>query len=290
MNTKDNPKSTLINLISNKISHIVMFTLLIIWAILQLYPIIWMLLSSLKTEPDFMINPFGLPSKLTFENYLGAWSGLYGVIGVAEYMKNSLIVVIPSIIILTFVSTIAAYAIAKFDFFGRKVLLSFFIALLAIPVHSVIISVYRLMVNFHLLNSYLGLILLYIAFNIPFSVIILQAYFRSFKQELIDASKIDGCSDFSSFFRIVFPISRGAIASVTIVNFIVIWNEFLFAFVINPSLKTLTVGILGYKTEYLVHWTLMFAGLTITAIPAILFYFVFQRNIIKGMTLGAVKE
>ncbi|MCX6089271.1 MAG: carbohydrate ABC transporter permease [Candidatus Atribacteria bacterium] len=258
---------------------------------MQLYPVIWMYLSALKSPADYFSRPFGLPGRWAFENFKLAWEGeaRSGSIILKNYMINSLIVCIPSLCILTLVSSIAAYSLAKFEFFGRDFLQSFFIALLAIPVHSVIISVYRLMMSLHLLNTYLALILVNVTFCIPFSVILLVSYFRSFPSEIIEAALIVGCTHLKVFSHIVVPISRGAISSVAIVNFIIIWNEFLFAFVLNPRTKTLTVGVLGYKGAYTTNWTLMLAGLSIATIPSILFYFIFQKNIIKGMTIGAIK-
>jgi raffinose/stachyose/melibiose transport system permease protein len=269
-----------------------LFCVLALWAVTQLFPIVWMFVSSLKTEEDFVNRPFSLPGEVNVvQNYTYTWTGgpTKGVV-LSEYTLNSVVVAIPSLLIMTLVSTLAAYALARLPFRGRKIVLSFFIALIAVPVHAVIISVYRLMVDLHLTNTYQGLILVYVAFGIPFSVTILQAYFRSFQQEMIDAARIDGCSDLGAFWRVVFPVSLGAISTVIIVNFIVIWNEFLFAFVLNSTNhKTLTVGLMGYRGQYWSDQVYMITSLCIATIPALLFYFMFQRNIIKGATLGAVK-
>jgi multiple sugar transport system permease protein len=157
-------------------------------------------------------------------------------------------------------------------------------------VHAVIISVYRLMVSLHLTNTYYGLISVYVAFGIPFSVVILQAYFRSFQQEMIDAARIDGCSDLGAFWRVVFPVSLGAISTVIIVNFIVVWNEFLFALVFTmESAKTLPVITSEFIGVFEISWSQLAAAAVTTSIPILVFILIFQKRLISGLTQGAIK-
>jgi len=263
---------------------------LVIWALFQLYPVIWLFYSSFKPTPDIRSKLFALPEYLYLKNYDINYYHQKGItIGI--YLRNSTIVTVVSILILTFVCLIAGYAIAKIKFPGKNLLIIFLIGLIGIPIHSLIIPLYYFIARMGLLSTLWGLILPYIAFGIPFSVLMLQTYFRQFPDELIEAAMIDGCSHLRLFFTVVVPISLGAISTVLIVNFISIWNEFLFSLVINRdnAAKTLTVGIMGFKGQYVTDWGPYLAGLVIAVVPSIIFYAIFHRNIIKGMTAGSLK-
>jgi ABC-type glycerol-3-phosphate transport system permease component len=131
----------------------------------------------------------------------------------------------------------------------------------------------------------------YTAFWLPFTILMMYAYFKTFPYELEEAARIEGCPELGIFFRIVLPISRGAVSSISIVNFVGLWSELLFAFILmnREMMKTITVGVLSFRGEYYVQWAYMFAGLSIASIPAILFFLIFQRQITRGMTAGALK-
>jgi raffinose/stachyose/melibiose transport system permease protein len=278
-------------------SRLVLYALLSIWAVIQLYPIFWMFMTGFKTEKEFTLDPLSFPGQVYLDNWVFAWQGgIAGAIGdksqytIPVFFRNSSIVTIPSLAALVLITSLAAYAIARYRFIGRRIAFGFFIAMLAVPMNSVIISVFILYAKLKLLNNFLGIIFIHIAFNISFAVILLVAYFKTFPQELIDAATIDGCGDFRVFSRIVMPISKGTISAVAIVDFIIIWNELLFASVLNPKLPTLTVGALRWEGQHRTLWTPMIASLALAAIPTIVFYLVFHRNIIKGITTGAIKS
>jgi len=275
----------------------VLYALLLLWAFIQVYPIFWMFMTGFKTEGEFELNPLSLPGKLFVQNWVYAWQG--GIAGsIAErsqytipvFFMNSAIVAAPSLVAIVIVTTLAAYAIARYKFVGKRLAFAFFIAMLAVPMNSVVISVFIFYAKMHLLNNYLGLIFIHVAFNVSFAVVILVAYFRSFPQELVDAATIDGCSDLGVLRRIVVPIAKGTLSSVAIVDFIIIWNELLFANVLNPKLPTLTVGALRWEGQHRTYWTPMIAALALATIPTIVFYLVFHRNIIKGITTGSIKS
>jgi len=264
--------------------------LLIIWSIFQLFPIVWLLYSSFKPSGEIRANIFSFPKSLYLENYDFDFLASTGTtIGI--YIKNSAIITIISLIFITIISILAGYAIAKIKFFGKNILLLILIALLGVPIHSLLIPLYYFIARIGLLSNIWGLILPYTAFFSPFSVILLQAYFREFPNELIDAAKIDGCNNLNIFFRVVMPVTKGAISTVLIINFINIWNEFLFSLVINKQnyAKTIPVGLMNFKGQYYTDWGPMLATMVVAILPPIIFYFIFHRNIIKGMTAGAVK-
>jgi len=264
--------------------------ILIIWAVLQLYPIIWLFYSSLKPSGEIRSDIFGFPRSLFLENYdFSVLASAGTTIGI--YLRNSTIITVISLILITLVSLFAAYAIAKIRFPGKNVLMLVLIGLLGIPVHSLVIPLYYFISQIGLLSNIWGLILPYTAFYAPFSAVLLQAYFREFPDELIEAAKIDGCNNVTVFLRVVMPLTRGAISTVLIINFISIWNEFLFSLVINKNnmAKTIPVGLMNFKGQYYTDWGPMLATMIVAILPPIIFYFIFHRNIIKGMTAGAIK-
>ena len=276
-----------INSRSNIFGRSSMQILLIFWGLMQIYPIFWVFTSSLKTRKEIVTNRFSLPSSLHFENFKFSESGF----AIVTYFKNSVFVTFLTVMLLIILSYIAGYAIAKLTIKGKNIIIIFLIALLGIPIYSIMVPLYIYISKLGLLNRYIGLILPYIASHSPFTILMLQAYFRQFPDELIEAAKIDGCNDISAFIRVVIPVSMGAVSTVLILNFISIWNEFLLAYLVlkDSASKTLTVGLLEFVGEYSTDWGGLFAGMTIAILPTIIFYLIFHRNIIKGVTAGAVK-
>jgi raffinose/stachyose/melibiose transport system permease protein len=264
---------------------------LIFYAFFQFLPFIWLIYSSFKTSIEIRNDVLAFPKSLYLGNYNFSFFSTKGIL-FGTYFKNSAIVIIVTLLVSTIISFIAAYAIAKLNFPGKNIILFIIIAMMGIPAHIVILPLYFYISKLGLLNNYFGLILPYIAFNCPLAVVILQAYFRQFPDEIIEAAKIDGCSNVRTFFSVVMPISMGAVSSVLIINFINIWNEFLISLVImrDNSAKTLPVGLLGFKGIHTVDWGPMLAGIIISLIPIFIWYLIFHRNIIKGMVTGAVKE
>lgn len=264
---------------------------LVFWAFIQFFPLFWVFYSSFKNNNEIISSVFALPKKFHFENYVFAWgNSIQASIGV--FFKNSLIVTFISLIILTVVSLLASYAIAIYKFKFKNVILIVLIGFIGIPIYSYLIPVYYFIAKIGLLNNYLGLIFPYVAFNIPFSCLLLQSFFRTLPKELIEAARIDGSGELRIFFNIIIPISKGIISSVIIIDFIAIWNEFLFSMVImkDDPMKTLPVGIFSLVGEHQVAWGQLFAGYIIALIPAIIIYLIFSRNIVEGLTLGSIKQ
>lgn len=264
--------------------------ILIFWGIFQLFPFIWLIYSSFKPSAEIKRHILSLPKYLYLDNYNFSLFSSKGIL-FGTYYKNSLIIVIAVLLISTLISLFAAYAIAKIKFPGKNILLVIIIAMMGVPVHVVILPLYYYIAKLGLLSNYFGLILPYVAFNSPLAVVLLQAYFRGFPDEIIEAAKIDGCSNQRLFISIVVPISFGAISTVIILNFINIWNEFLISLVImrNNEAKTLPVGLLGFKGVYDIDWGPMLAGLILALLPVLLWYLIFHKNIIKGIVAGSIK-
>jgi len=274
-----------------KLLYLPLYAMLVFWALVELYPILFMFFTSLKTDPEIMKSVWALPTRPHFHNFVKAWQGGHLEVPISRYFLNSVIVVAGTLTLLTFTGTLAAYSLARYKFPGLRILQRSLICALAIPIHATLIPVFHFVGRLGMRNTYWGLIGVYTAFWLPFTILMIQAYFKSFPRELEEAARIDGCSDFGGFWRIVLPISRGAVASVSIVNFVGIWSELLFAFILmnKEKMKTITVGVLSFRGQYFVEWSFMFAGLSIAAIPTLLFFLIFQRQITKGMTLGAFR-
>lgn len=262
---------------------------LIIWATVELFPILWLFMSSFK-PPGEIRKVFALPTSLYTGNY-DFDKFREGGITIGIYLRNSAIVASLSLLILTIVVLLAAYGIAKLKVTGKNVIIILLLGLVGVPVHSLMIPIFYFFNKLNMLDNIWGLVLPYVAFHAPFSTLILQSYFKQFPDELIEAAKIDGCSNIRAFFTVVLPVSLGAVSAVTILNFTYIWNEFLFALVMmrHNASKTLPVGLMNFKGQYLIEWGPMMAGLVVAIIPTTIFYFIFHRNLIKGISVGAVK-
>ena len=264
---------------------------LIIWAGLVLMPLYFLYNNALKTSEQVFLSPWSLPTQLQWTNFVQLFEGSSDSTSFATYLQNSFIITIASLIAVGFIASMAAYALARFPFPGARFVQVLFILALAMPITALLIPIYTLMNALQLLNSYVGIVAVYAALWLPFSILLLRAYYDSLPRELEDAARVDGCSDFGVFARIVLPVSKGGLASVTIVNAVGIWSELLFAFILlsDPNMQTINVGLLAFKTQYQVQWNLLFAAMALSVAPLLFLYAVFQRQITKGMTLGAFR-
>ena len=278
---------------ASRTARVVLLAVLLAWAVVTLYPMVFMLFGSLKELQEITVNPYGPPSwPPKFENWAEAWRGGPAGVPLGRYFLNSLVVTAGTLIVLIFSGSLAGYALARYEFPGNWLFHRAFLVALAVPVHALLVPVFVFLRNADLTNNYIGLIGVYSAFWMPFTIIMKRAYFESFPRELEEAARIDGCSDFGVFWRIVFPLSLGAIASIAIINVVGIWSELLFALVImnGPDTKTLTVGILAFRGQWGVQLShLIFAALSMASLPTLIFFIVLQRRITKGLTLGAFR-
>jgi raffinose/stachyose/melibiose transport system permease protein len=269
----------------------VLYALLLLWAVVELFPIVFMFVQSLKTDAEIMGNMWALPGSPQVENFVRVWNGGDFRVPIGRYFINSVTVTGGTILLLMLTGSLAGYALARFKFPGSGLFQRSLIWALAVPVHATLIPVFQFMGNLNLRNNNFGLIALYTAFWLPFTIMVMRSYFISFPRELEEAAQLDGCSQLGVFFRIVLPISRGALASLSIVNVVGIWSELLFAFVLmnKQDTKTLSAGMLAFQGQYSVQWSSVFAGFALASIPTLLFFLIFQRQITKGMTMGAVR-
>lgn len=280
----------------NKAGKGLLYLVLWIWTITMLVPLLYMVLNSFKSDAEISNKPFSLPGSFRFDNYLDAWlgssSGSVSSITLGTSFLNSIIVTVSTLLLLTIVSTLAGYALGRHQFPGNKLVYLLFVGLIAVPMHALLVPIYRLMDEMGMLNNLFAIILIYTTFALPFSVVIMRSYFESIPTAVEEAARIDGCRELSVFWHIGLPMSRGAIATVIIVNVVNIWSELMFATALltEPSKRTLPLGIsLFSQNMYGSSNAMLFASLVMATLPLVVVYFIFQRQIVKGMAMGAVK-
>lgn len=270
-----------------KINRGLIYLILIIFTLVNAYPIFWMIMNSFKTGQEFALNPFSIPIKWVLENYSDAWV----TANIGKYFFNSLVVGMGAVIIAILTGAFASYFLSRFDFKGRNLLYGFFIIGLLVPIHATLVPMFILMQKLGILNTYWALIFPYVAFNLPITIFLLTSFMSSFSKEIEESAIMDGCGVFRMFWTIILPMSRPAIATAVILNFINNWNEFSFALVLinDKALNTLPLGLANFAGQYTTNYTAQMAGLTMVLIPTILFYLIMEKQIVEGMTEGAVK-
>jgi len=256
-------------------------------AFTTIYPIFFTLNVSLKSHKSFVLNRFALTLDPTLQNFLRAWT--YARIG--KYFWNSLIVTAGAVVLLWAVCSMAGYAFAQMKFRGNRALFLLILAGMMIPIQVVLVPFYKLVLDLHLLNKHVGLILAYSAFFLPFGVYLMTAYYTSIPSELPEAAKVDGASVWQIYTYIMLPMGRPALATLGILNTLYAWNDLLISLLVlqERELRTLMVGIAALRGEYTTDVPLMAAGLILGALPVIILFLIFQAQISKGMTVGAVK-
>jgi len=262
-------------------------------AILALYtfysagPFLWIASMSLRTTSEISANAYALPETLHWEKYIEAWTGSnYGA-----YFWNSTIVVVSAVLALTIIGAMAAHCLARYRFPGNRVVLFVIFSTLIFPPQITIISLFQSLVEYQLYDTLLGLTLVYIAIQLPLTVYILEGFFARIPQDLYDAAKVDGYSHWEIFWKITMPVGMPAIATTVILNFINLWNEFLYAVVLitDESNRTLPLGVQKFMGDQLEDIGMISTGLMIAIVPVIVVYAFFSEKLIQGMTAGAVK-
>lgn len=263
-------------------SHLILafFTVVIV------YPVVWMIFASFKSNSEIVTNVWGLPQTLQWENYTGAWES--ADLGYA--LLNSVIVSVGTVLVVTVLAALAGFAFAKFSF--RFALTIFLIFVFTMHAPAPVIPLYVMLVKLGLTDSRIGLILPMAAGGIPLAIFIFRAYFQSMPRELLDAAKVDGCTEFIAFLRVVLPISGPALATVAILQFVGAWNEYFLALILVRSAEMRTIPLAIQVFFYAwgrTEWEQVFAALSIGSLPMILLYIIMQRQFIQGLTAGSLK-
>lgn len=271
----------------NRTSTVVLI-LLMLHVLMVIFPFVWMIYSTFKTNKAFMRSVWAFPTSLNFDAYIGAWSG--GALG--SYAVNSLIIMAGATIITVLVSTLAGYALAVYRPRWMPAVELSLTAAMAIPAYVALVPLVVMLRTAGLLDTHLGVILPTAAFNVPVSIFIMQAFFNTLPRELFDAGRVDGASEWMVFRVIALPIARPAMFTVGIVNMIWVWNDFLFpvVFINNPARKTLPVGLTDFVGEHVTNYPVMLAAILMAAIAPLILFIFFERQITAALIGGAVKE
>src|SRR5215210_9606122 len=273
----------------DKVVGTVSHTVLIIWCLLVVVPLLWVILSSFKTSSEIFASPFGLPASWNFTNYRNAWT----TAGIGSFFFNSVIVVAGALFLTMLFGAMSAYVLARFQFPGSRLLYYLMLAGLTFPIFLAIVPLFFVLRGIGLLNTLPGLILTYAAFAFPFTVFFLHAFFRSLSRSISEAAAMDGAGEWRIFFQIMLPMARPGLATVAILNFVGLWNQFLLpdALNTNPQNYVLTQGMASFASQagYSVDFGALFAAVVITVVPVLIVYMIFQRQLQGSVSQGTNK-
>ncbi|MDO3703384.1 carbohydrate ABC transporter permease [Micromonospora sp. C28SCA-DRY-2] len=272
--------------VANLFSH----GFLLFWGALTVLPLLWMFLSSFKSDGEILSDPWGVPGALRFENWARAWTEAH----IGQYFLNSAIVVTGSLTLTMLMGATAAYVFARYEFPGRQVFYYLFVGGMMFPVFLALVPLFFVVRNAGLFGTWTGLMLVYAAYSLPFTVFFLTAFFRTLPTAVAEAALIDGCGHFRLFFRVMLPMARPGLISIAIFNFLSHWNQFILPQVLmqgDDSKWVLAQGLaaLAVSQGYQGDYSGLFAGLTIATLPVLAVYVAFQRQIQAGLTAGQLK-
>ncbi len=250
-------------------------------------PLLWVATMSLRTTAEIFKDPYGAPSPIHWEKFADAWTrSNYGT-----YFWNSTLVVVTAVALVTVIGSMAAHCLARYNFRGNRLARFVILSGLVLPPQLLILALFQILLDIHLYNTLTGLVLVYVATHIAMTVYILEGFFAQIPQDLFDAARMDGYSDFEIFWRVTMPIGAPAIFTTVTLNFIILWNEFLFAVVLltDDDKRTLPLGIMHFTGSHQLDIGMVATGLMIAIVPVIALYALFSETMIKGMTAGAVR-
>lgn len=260
---------------------------LTIFSLMMIYPLYWLIISSVKTNEEFFLDPYGFPTNFVFENIVRAWD----VANLGQAMLNSVIVTVSATALTVFLGALTAYVLSRYTFRLKGFLMVFFLIGMLVPIHSTLVPLFTMMNQIGLLDTYLALILPYTAFELPIAIFLTVAYMSTIPKELEESAVVDGSGFWGIFFKIMLPLSVPALSTVAILSFLRYWNEFVFAlvFINDNSLKTLPLSLSVFSNGFSTDYVLTMAAMTVSVIPTIVMYLLFQEQIMKGMVAGSVK-
>ncbi len=277
-----------------KISRVFLFSVLAAYVLWVVFPMVWVAYSSLKSDKEIFVHAFALPEagKLHPENYARAWAeARFG-----DYFLNSVIVTGVSVALITLLGAMAAYALARFTHRLGRAVFWLFLAGLMLPAQLAMVPLFFELRALGLLNSRLGLVLVYTANGLPFAIFILAGFFQTLPRSLYEAAVVDGCTEAGAFWHVMLPLARPGLVTVAVFQFIGVWKEYFFAFLLlsgDPAgaARTLPLGLanLAITAQYQGDQGMLFAGLVLVTLPILAVYVVLQNYLVKGVTAGAVK-
>lgn len=262
-------------------------TIVLVFLLLTLYPILFVLLTSLKTTDEFYTNIWGLPHHYAWSNYSKAWTDAH----IGRYFATSVTVVGISVVCVVVLGALAGYALARLHVPYAETILLLVLLPTFLPSETVIMPLYIMMSKMKLIGTHISLILPYIGWSLPMTIYIFQAFFKSLPSELLEAARVDGCTETKTFTRVTAPLMLPAIATCSIFAFVGLWGELLWASIAlsTTSLRTIPFGVISFKSQFATDWGPMTAAICIVLIPLVVFFLFVQKYFIQGVTGGAVK-
>lgn len=285
--TKLTPKTGYTSLLK-KIGMVILYLVLIVVALVQLYPLIWLFQLSLKTNQEvFGMSPFALPQDPQWDNYIDAWT----TGGINNYFLNSVWYTIVAVILTLILGSFVTFAVTRMEWKLKGLVLALFLAAYMIPLHSTLIPLFNIFNKVNLIDNPLSIIISYTTFNLPITIMILLGFYQSLPREIEEAAVMDGCSVHRIFFQITIPMTAPVLSTTAIINMIYNWNEFVFVntFISSEKWKTITVGVNNFVGQYLTDWGAIGATLVISILPILLVYLFLSDRIIEGLAAGSVK-
>jgi N-acetylglucosamine transport system permease protein len=273
----------------DKVVEATSHVLLSVWSIIVIVPFLWVVLSSFKTTKEILASPFSLPAHWSFDNYVHAWTDA----GIRQFFLNTVIVVGVALVLVMLLGSMCAYVLARFRFPGARFIYYLMLAGLTFPIFLAIVPLFFILKNAGLLNTLPGLIMVYVAFALPFTVFFLYAFFKTLPEDVYEAALMDGAGDWRAFFQIMLPMARPGIAAVAIFNFLGLWNQFLLPVALNtdPGRYVLTQGMANFASQagYAVDFGALFAAVVITVVPVLIVYVIFQRRLEGSVSRGTFR-
>jgi multiple sugar transport system permease protein/raffinose/stachyose/melibiose transport system permease protein len=259
----------------------------ILYTVVSGGPLLWVAMMSLRTTAEIFKDPYGLPSPVHWEKFADAWTKS----NYSTYFWNSTIVVVVAVALVTAIGAMAAHCLARYNFRGNRLLRFLILSGLVLPPQLLILALFQILLDLNLYNTLPGLILVYVATHVAITVYVLEGFFAQIPQDLFDAARMDGYSDLEIFWRVTMPIGAPAIFTAVTLNFIIMWNEFLFAVVLltDDDKRTLPLGIMHFTGSHQLDVGMAATGLMIAIVPIIAIYAFFSETMIRGMTAGAVR-
>jgi raffinose/stachyose/melibiose transport system permease protein len=272
---------------SAKAGRIFMNLYAILSSLSCLFPIVWLIYSSLKTQSEFDTNSFSLPVHPTLLNYIQVFT----TTNMFRYMLNSVFVSVISVSLILFLSFIVGYFLSRFEFKGKKVIFSLFLLGMLVPVHSLMVPLYVMFSRLHINNHLAALILPYFCFQLPVGIYLVESYVHSIPLEMEDAAAIDGAPFTQTLFSVILPMVKPVLVTIAIITFFFCWNEFSFALILTngTTMRTVPLGLALFSGSYTTNYPVMMAAMVIATLPTLILYVVFSKNIMQGMVAGAVK-
>ena len=249
------------------------------------YPVFFAINNALKTNKGHILDRFGIVTEPTLMNFVDVWNRS----GLSAYFFNSVVVTLGAVLVLLVISSLAGFAFAVLRFPLRKLIFVVILASLMIPVQVVLVPFYQTIIGLNLLNTRIGLIISYTAFFLPFSVYLMTSFYAGLPRELVEAARIDGAKLIQIWWHVMVPMGKPALITLGILNTLYCWNDVLISLLVLQDKRTLMVGIAALRGEYTTNVPLLSAGIVLAAAPIVILYIIFQRQIVSGIAVGAVK-